>query len=86
MEETTQEKLGTILDEHYEHTKETAKKILEELKIGRKSYGELNKTLEIFKKSIFFYHADLRKYECVFIEIERMLEEEMNGLPLTNRS
>lgn len=86
MKETPMEKLEKVLDQHYECTKESAKKILEELRIGSKNYGELNKALEMFKKYIFFNQVNIKKNECVFVEIERILNKEMNGLPLTNRS
>ena len=85
MKETTMEKLELILDEHYKYTKEVAEKMFEELKDRSNNYGELKKSIEIFKKTVFYHHVNVKKTESIFIEIEKMLENEMNDLPTTNR-
>lgn len=86
MEEKAIKKLEFILEEHYKHTQTVSEEILEELKNISKNYGDLKRNLEMFKKSTFFKCGAIQKYESLFIEVEKMLEKEMNDLPLTNRS
>lgn len=80
------EELGLILEEYHKETESIAIKVLDELKNESKDYGELKRNLGIFKRTTLYEYVNREKNEGIFPIIEKALEKEMNGLPLTNRS
>lgn len=73
--------LEAILDNHYEHIQESSKAILEVLKYDSENYGELKKRLDHLKQGVIFRFG-INKYQSIFTELDKMLEKEMNDLPL----
>lgn len=79
------DRLKYLLDEYDRALDDTAKDILEKIKAESKTYGDLEKSLDLLKKSMNYTFGKL-KYERLFEKIDEILEEEKNDLPLTNRS
>ncbi|OHW61408.1 hypothetical protein EUAN_22580 [Andreesenia angusta] len=79
------DRLKYLLDEYDRALDDTAKDILEKIKAESKTYGDVEKSLDLLKKSMSYTFGKLR-YERLFEKIDEILEEEKNDLPLTNRS
>lgn len=78
------ENLRGILDAYDRATDRTIEEIINELKRNSQTYKQVESKLMRFKKEIQFEHPN--KYSHLFSEILKLLEEEKNDLPLTNRS
>lgn len=62
---------------------ETARKILKEVKLNFKNYGEVKKALNNISKYLIYENPE--RYGYLLTVIRNLLEEEINDLPLTNR-
>lgn len=78
--------LEELLNKYKETTNLLAKGFVDELKRDAETYKQVEENLMIFKKAIIFKHPDYKNYEYFFNEVKRLLMEEKNDLPLTNRS
>lgn len=79
-------KLEPIYAELNRFTNEKAEELIKELKINSSTYKELYSKLDLFDKQIRFTR-DSNKFvnEALIAESKRLLDKEVNDLPLTNR-
>lgn len=81
MKEETRNKIAAIVLQYEVNKNETSRKMLEILKNDCHSYGELKQESRALIKSIRFENRG-----TVADRIEYLVENEMNDLPLTDRS
>ncbi|WP_238905662.1 hypothetical protein [Clostridium sp. YIM B02506] len=79
-------KLESIYAELNSFTNEKAEELIKELKINCSTYKELYSKLELFDKQIRFTRDSNKFVNAALIaESKRLLDKEVNDLPLTNR-
>lgn len=80
-------KLEEICNKYVESTNEILKEFMEELKKDCKSYKEVKGKLSRIEKEIKWSNGDEKILRLVIASYaNRLLDKEMNDLPLTNRS
>lgn len=83
------EKLKEILAKYDNAIDQVSKEFIHELKRDSKTYGEVLRRLNLFEKEIMYNlrpEAHMNFIIRFFKNIDELLEEEKNDLPLTNRS
>lgn len=78
--------LEKALAKYDQASKEAVKEIITELKKRCKDYGELNAKLNQFERDVLWGPETKNMVTPLFQRMKDFLEEEKNGLPLTNRS
>lgn len=84
MEEKLLYTLEKLLNKHNRFTETTAVEILNEIKSTNKTYGEVKRTINKLEQSTIYEYQD--KYIPLMKKIKELLEREMNGLLVENRS
>ena len=76
--------LEKILENFDEVINTTAQEILNEIKKDSKSYEEVKNKIKLLEKEIAWQSGD--QCQSLFNQVKSLLNQEMNDLPLTNRS
>ena len=68
-----------LLMKYRKYTKESARKVVNELRSSSQSFGELRRNFNKLKADTFYYLRGESKYKSLFDDIEGLIEKEINN-------